>query len=132
MICCTSLQILIHTMHKYVLEIIVSPMNGSPSSVTTLQETSFIAVSCYQNPKLTQLKIQYNQYAKGFRAPIPSRSPKVYAYGHGLLPSFSSLIPSAASPCEYNFVKKFYITLIHFNNFYSFQASETASHLNRR
>lgn len=54
-------------MHKYVLEIIISPTNNSGDTVITLDETTFVAVSAYQNTSLTQLKIDNNPFAKGFR-----------------------------------------------------------------
>lgn len=62
-------QILLHTMHKYVLEIIVGPADGAATTATTmkLDDTAFIAVSAYQNTNLTQLKIDNNPFAKGFR-----------------------------------------------------------------
>lgn len=54
-------------MHKYVMEIIVSPTDKSGDTVIRLDETSFVAVSAYQNTNLTQLKIENNPFAKGFR-----------------------------------------------------------------
>lgn len=54
-------------MHKYVLQIIVSPINNSGDTVLPLEETTFVAVSAYQNTTLTQLKIDNNPFAKGFR-----------------------------------------------------------------
>ena len=54
-------------MHKYVAKLIVSPDDGSGDTIQTLTETTFVAVSAYQNTELTQLKIDHNPFAKGFR-----------------------------------------------------------------
>ncbi len=55
-------------MHKYFLEVIVTPVHSSHASISVpLKDTTFIAVSAYQNMELTQLKIDSNPFAKGFR-----------------------------------------------------------------
>lgn len=61
------LQILLHTMHKYIMKIVVDPTDGSGATVIPLPESTFIAVSAYQNVAVTQLKIDKNPFAKGFR-----------------------------------------------------------------
>lgn len=63
-------QILLHTMHKYMMKIIVDHSNGTNRTVIPLPDTTFIAVSAYQNVELTQLKIDNNPFAKGFRYKI--------------------------------------------------------------
>ena len=40
------------------------------------QECTFIAVTAYQNEKITQLKIDHNPFAKGFRDTGASKSSK--------------------------------------------------------
>lgn len=62
-----SLQILLHTMHKYVMEIIVSPIDGSQPTSLLLPETTFVAVSAYQNSEVIKLKIDHNPFAKAFK-----------------------------------------------------------------
>ena len=41
-------QLLVHTMHKYVIEIVIKPENSSPTCFR-FPETTFIAVTSYQN-----------------------------------------------------------------------------------
>ena len=98
-----SPQILVHTMHKYVMEVIVSPSHKSGDKVIRLEETTFVAVSAYQNTNLTQLKIENNPFAKGFRdrgqgavlqhRPVPPRphispfQPHLQSFGGTALPS---------------------------------------------
>ena len=63
----SATQILLHTMHKYSMEVVVrDDSTGSETSIE-IPETTFIAVTAYQNTKLTQLKIDNNPFAKGFR-----------------------------------------------------------------
>ncbi len=61
------MQILIHTMHKYVLEIFIQNVTEKKETTFPLPPTEFIAVTAYQNPALTSLKIDNNPFAKGFR-----------------------------------------------------------------
>jgi len=58
-------QILLHTMHKYVLNLIISPSDHSGDITLTLKETSFIAVTAYQSGIVTQMKVDHNPHAKG-------------------------------------------------------------------
>ena len=69
--------IILNSMHKYQARIHIVLMdmtdeNGvrRPSSFSThtFKETVFYAVTAYQNPKITKLKIKYNAFAKGFRS----------------------------------------------------------------
>ncbi|KAH3772349.1 hypothetical protein DPMN_173686 [Dreissena polymorpha] len=73
-------QIILNSMHKYQPRIhIVRKKDSSPNlpSVTSLEaeefktfifpETTFIAVTAYQNQLITKLKIDSNPFAKGFR-----------------------------------------------------------------
>ena len=41
-------QLLVHTMHKYVIEIVIKP-EDSPATSVRFPETTFIAVTFYQN-----------------------------------------------------------------------------------
>ncbi|KAB5522772.1 hypothetical protein PHYPO_G00163280 [Pangasianodon hypophthalmus] len=68
-------HIILNSMHKYQprLHIVkADEKNGFGSSSTTFcthsfPETTFIAVTSYQNHTITQLKIENNPFAKGFR-----------------------------------------------------------------
>lgn len=72
-----TLQALLHSMHKYFLRLVVEEERKSPPreeklpAKTVLQmdfpETTFIAVTAYQNEEVTQLKITNNPFAKAFR-----------------------------------------------------------------
>lgn len=59
-------------MHKYIMKIVVALADGSNRIVITIPDTNFIAVSAYQNMELTQLKIDNNPFAKGFRYKVKS------------------------------------------------------------
>ncbi len=54
-------------MHKYVLEILIHNITDKKETIIPLPPTEFIAVTAYQNPLLTSLKIDKNPFAKGFR-----------------------------------------------------------------
>lgn len=64
---------MLSSMHKYQPRIIVvktadpSSLGWAPSTCIVFTETQFIAVTAYQNEKITQLKIDNNPFAKGFR-----------------------------------------------------------------
>ncbi|KAI6651496.1 T-Box (Tbx) transcription factor [Oopsacas minuta] len=69
--------IILNSMHKYQARIHIVLMDVTddkcvrkPSSFSThtFKETVFYAVTAYQNPKITKLKIKYNAFAKGFRS----------------------------------------------------------------
>ncbi|KAM6915112.1 MAX gene-associated protein [Xenentodon cancila] len=73
-------HIILHSMHRYIprLHIIPIPDDGAatpdqpvvmgPESMTfTFPQTEFMAVTTYQNFRITQLKINHNPFAKGFR-----------------------------------------------------------------
>lgn len=82
--------VILHSMHKYQPRIhIVKTNDDLPFSMQQkssdnfsthiFPETQFMAVTAYQNQKVTQLKIEYNPFAKGFRGTelcgsIPRRS----------------------------------------------------------
>ncbi|KAI3363786.1 hypothetical protein L3Q82_001394 [Scortum barcoo] len=73
-------HIILHSMHRYIPRLHVVPVpNGvvptpyqpvimGPECLTfTFPQTEFMAVTTYQNFRITQLKINHNPFAKGFR-----------------------------------------------------------------
>lgn len=60
-------------MHKYVARVHVVAANDliglqfAPYNTYTFPETTFLGVTAYQNDRITQLKIDNNPFAKGFR-----------------------------------------------------------------
>ncbi|XP_028253501.1 MAX gene-associated protein [Parambassis ranga] len=73
-------HIILHSMHRYIPRLHVIPVpDGAvptadqpvvmgPESITfTFPQTEFMAVTTYQNFRITQLKINHNPFAKGFR-----------------------------------------------------------------
>ncbi|RXG54587.1 T-box-containing protein TBX6L [Armadillidium vulgare] len=66
-------HIVVCSMHKYLPRIHIVPANDlvtlqwSVFNTFSFNETTFIAVTAYQNEKITQLKIDHNPFAKGFR-----------------------------------------------------------------
>ena len=51
-------------------------VGGLKMTMVWFQECTFIAVTAYQNEKITQLKIDHNPFAKGFRDTGASKSSK--------------------------------------------------------
>ncbi|XP_078311027.1 uncharacterized protein LOC111137664 [Crassostrea virginica] len=69
-------NVYLHSMHKYVIQITLQKRNQMTAEVEKcarflLQETNFIAVTAYQNSKITHLKILNNPFAKAFRGDKP-------------------------------------------------------------
>ena len=65
-----SFQVLLHSMHKYKVVITIKEADIKTLGRTLhfeFPETTFIAVTAYQNSAITQLKIQNNPFAKAFR-----------------------------------------------------------------
>nr|KAG5690629.1 hypothetical protein BaRGS_018099 [Batillaria attramentaria] len=66
-------HIILNSMHKYQPRVHVVQANDiftmrwNTFNTYTFEETSFIAVTAYQNEQITQLKIDNNPFAKGFR-----------------------------------------------------------------
>ncbi|XP_067414043.1 MAX gene-associated protein isoform X3 [Emydura macquarii macquarii] len=69
-------HIILHSMHRYLPRLHVVPadkateviqLNGPDVHTFTFPQTEFFAVTAYQNIQITQLKIDYNPFAKGFR-----------------------------------------------------------------
>jgi len=88
-------------MHRYIMEIIVSPIDGSDSFVLPLPETMFIAVSAYQNSEVIKLKINHNPFAKAFKYQDKSLLEEEYqdnrALDHVPLPPGISPLPGPVS-----------------------------------
>lgn len=86
-------MIVLQSLHKYQPRLhIVEVNDGEPEAacnasnthIFTFQETQFIAVTAYQNAEITQLKIDNNPFAKGFRENFESM--------------YASVDPSVPSP----------------------------------
>ncbi|XP_058604650.1 MAX dimerization protein MGA a isoform X4 [Onychostoma macrolepis] len=69
-------HIILHSMHRYLPRLHIIPADKDSENiqvdrpnVVTLRfsQTEFFAVTAYQNLRITQLKIDYNPFAKGFR-----------------------------------------------------------------
>ncbi|XP_075470426.1 MAX gene-associated protein isoform X3 [Ascaphus truei] len=69
-------HIILHSMHRYLPRLHVVPaekateviqLNGPDVHTFTFPQTEFFAVTAYQNFQITQLKIDCNPFAKGFR-----------------------------------------------------------------
>ncbi|VDO20261.1 unnamed protein product [Haemonchus placei] len=66
-------RIFLQSMHKYIPVLSIFETPSLPSASTKqvarirIPETEFIAVTAYQNTTITQLKIEHNPFAKGFR-----------------------------------------------------------------
>ncbi|RZC40475.1 dorsocross, partial [Asbolus verrucosus] len=66
-------QIVLSSMHKYQPRILITKtlhpeaVHWAPTRIKTFPETQFVAVTAYQNERITKLKINYNPFAKGFR-----------------------------------------------------------------
>ena len=54
-------------MRKYMAQITVREDLGDVEHVFTLPETTFIAVTQYQNEAVTRMKIAHNPFANGFK-----------------------------------------------------------------
>ena len=75
-------QTILNSMHKYqprfhlvrASDILQLPYSTFRTYV--FKESQFIAVTAYQNEKITQLKIDHNPFAKGFRDTGASKSSK--------------------------------------------------------
>ncbi|CAB4063740.1 TBX2 [Lepeophtheirus salmonis] len=88
---------ILNSMHKYqprfhivrASDILQLPYSTFRTYV--FNETAFIAVTAYQNEKITQLKIDHNPFAKGFRDTGAGKSQKKRVTGQTLQPTRSSL-----------------------------------------
>ncbi|XP_028400675.1 T-box-containing protein TBX6L-like [Dendronephthya gigantea] len=78
-------HIILNSMHKYQPRLHVvqaneyNALNGRSAFETFIfPETEFMAVTAYQNPQITQLKIENNPFAKGFRGACNTFSSSTY------------------------------------------------------
>ncbi|KAM8827401.1 T-box-containing protein TBX6L-like isoform 2-T2 [Spinachia spinachia] len=66
-------HIILHSMHRYYPRFYVTQADSpyticwAPFQTFSFPETTFTAVTAYQNPRITKLKIDHNPFAKGFR-----------------------------------------------------------------
>ncbi|MGH0172700.1 UNVERIFIED_CONTAM: hypothetical protein FKN15_067421 [Acipenser sinensis] len=69
-------HVILHSMHRYLPRLHVVPadkateviqLNGPEVMTFSFHQNEFFAVTAYQNLRITQLKIDYNPFAKGFR-----------------------------------------------------------------
>ncbi|UJR33017.1 hypothetical protein I4U23_020477 [Adineta vaga] len=86
-----QMPLLLNSMHKYIPRLsIVQISEESIDSLSkytfTFPETQFIAVTAYQNTDITQLKIDNNPFAKGFRDCPDNRYP-YNSYTYASIPS---------------------------------------------
>lgn len=107
-------HIILHSMHRYIPRLHVIPVpNGvahtpgqhvvmGPESMTfTFPQTEFMAVTTYQNFRITQLKINHNPFAKGFREDgNNSRLSRVTTEAQHLVRMETQ--PSVLEPAEHN------------------------------
>ncbi|XP_073428567.1 T-box transcription factor TBX21 [Dendrobates tinctorius] len=73
-------MVVLQSLHKYQPRLHVTRLSDSGNPETqshtfTFPETQFIAVTAYQNAEITQLKIDHNPFAKGFRDHCDSQVP---------------------------------------------------------
>ncbi|KAM4697683.1 T-box protein VegT-like [Rhinophrynus dorsalis] len=73
-------QIVLQSMHRYSLRLYIIPAAGHGThSCVSFPETAFIAVTSYQNSRLSLLKIEENPFAKGikyFKNQMENHSPR--------------------------------------------------------
>ncbi|XP_071967698.1 T-box transcription factor TBX21 [Engystomops pustulosus] len=104
--CNLTQMVVLQSLHKYQPRLHVTRMSDSgnpePQAHTfTFPETQFIAVTAYQNAEITQLKIDHNPFAKGFRDHCESQVPSgimglcVASAGERLTPSPPVRFPSS-------------------------------------
>ncbi|XP_061854146.1 MAX gene-associated protein isoform X3 [Colius striatus] len=98
-------HIILHSMHRYLPRLHLVPadkatgviqLNGPDVHTFTFPQTEFFAVTAYQNIQITQLKIDYNPFAKGFRDDGLNSRPQRDAKQSGNLELKASDILSAA------------------------------------
>ncbi|XP_064620612.1 T-box transcription factor TBX3-like [Lineus longissimus] len=83
-------HIILNSMHKYQPRVHVVQaddifsMRWKSFNTYAFDETSFIAVTAYQNEQITQLKIDHNPFAKGFRDNGMGRRDNRLQYKRGL------------------------------------------------
>ncbi|KAG8442915.1 hypothetical protein GDO86_011649 [Hymenochirus boettgeri] len=103
-------MIVLQSLHKYqprlhiveVSEDGVEDLNDSAKTQTfTFPETQFIAVTAYQNTDITQLKIDHNPFAKGFRDNYDSSHQIVPGTRYSVQPFFQDQFVNNLPPARY-------------------------------
>ena len=101
------LQLPYSTFRTYVFKVEKNTKKFQGSQITNvLQECTFIAVTAYQNEKITQLKIDHNPFAKGFRDTGASKTNKKYVKLSFLKLNISSLVSGCHGKSPQLAVKK--------------------------
>ena len=105
-------------MHKYHVEIVVVPYNQTRTSTCEelpfpLLETTFIAVSAYQNLDLTKLKIDNNPFAKGFRDKMQANKARQEQCRH----NHFSMLPSGKQhfECQWIYFNRMWMCFVGYN-----------------
>ena len=94
------LQTILNSMHKYQPRFHLVRANDilqlpySTFRTYVFKESQFIGVTAYQNEKITQLKIDHNPFAKGFRDTGASKSSKTSQRRNSLVKKKLSLFLS--------------------------------------
>ncbi|XP_069490756.1 T-box transcription factor TBX21 [Ambystoma mexicanum] len=107
-------MVVLQSLHKYqprlhiaeVTEGELEEFSASKTQTFTFPETQFVAVTAYQNADITQLKIDHNPFAKGFRDNFDSMY--TVAEGERQTPS-----PQDASGCQQLLTSTRYPTFLH-------------------
>ncbi|XP_072268489.1 eomesodermin homolog isoform X2 [Pyxicephalus adspersus] len=103
-------MIVLQSLHKYqprlhiveVSEDGVEDLNDTAKTQTfTFPETQFIAVTAYQNTDITQLKIDHNPFAKGFRDNYDSSHQIVPGARYSVQPFFQEQFVNNLPPTRY-------------------------------
>ncbi|XP_030061680.1 eomesodermin homolog isoform X2 [Microcaecilia unicolor] len=103
-------MIVLQSLHKYqprlhlveVSEDGVEDLNDSSKTQTfTFPETQFIAVTAYQNTDITQLKIDHNPFAKGFRDNYDSSHQIVPGARYSVQPFFQEQFVNNLPPARF-------------------------------
>ncbi len=89
-----ELQILLHTMHQYVMTIVISSIDNGDSIAVSLPETTFIAVSAYQNSEVIKLKIDNNPFAKAFKYQDKNAIMEHFALSENCMPKKQVIPPT--------------------------------------
>lgn len=111
-------HIILHSMHRYIPRLHVIPVPegdvptpdkpvvmGPESMTFTFPQTEFMAVTTYQNFRITQLKINHNPFAKGFRE--DGNNPRLNRIVTAVQPVVQALTqPSAVTPAEPTEIKE--------------------------
>ncbi|XP_055845921.1 T-box transcription factor TBX2-like isoform X2 [Episyrphus balteatus] len=102
-------HIVLASMHKYQPRIHIirtsdpTQIPWSPQQAFVFPETEFVAVTAYQNDRITKLKIDNNPFAKGFRETGQSRckrkmssSPEIRCTSNDISPLKANSLPSTS------------------------------------